>query len=113
MGIIYYLLLVSIQANQVLLGATRLILRIVEQWWASVWRGPQQAQGVGRDRQAFMRQAPEAGVKLIKLVASQLKQLGPFFTFTLLQVVVNGTAGMHVDQGNSGPSCAIALGPIC
>ena len=45
------------------------------------------------------------------MVRAQVEEIDPSFTFTSLPIVSFARANLHVDQGNSGPPMAVALGP--
>ena len=50
---------------------------------------------------------------MIQAVRKMLTADDPTFTFTSLQLVVNGRAQLHTDRGNVGLSKTISFGPFC
>ena len=56
---------------------------------------------------------PSKPVKdMIREVARQIRKTEATFTFTSVQLVLNGRAIMHIDANNVGPSMAVAIGPF-
>lgn len=67
--------------------------------------------GAGRDKTPYVPSTTGKVNDLLKLVRGSIAAADSSFTYTSVQIHVNGRSGLHRDEGNMGPSMAIALGP--
>ena len=64
-------------------------------------------------RRPVLANSSQKVVDMVKEAAKQLQVMAPGFTFTTIQVVLNGRALLHCDSNNAGGSMVISLGPSC
>ena len=85
--------------------------RVVNGASGEIARGQAFGLSVCNGKQPVLASSSQKVEDMIKEAAKQLKARAPEFTFTTIQVVLNGRALLHCDSNNAGGSMVISLGP--
>ena len=108
----------SMEGPQVLFRKARVLKlpvmkRVVNGTSGEIARGQAYGLSVCQGKQPVLANSSQKVVDMVKEAAKQLRARAPEFTFTTIQVVLNGRALLHCDSNNAGGSMVISLGPSC
>ena len=106
----------SMEGPQVLYRKARVLKlpvmkRVVNGTSGAIAKGQAFGLSVSRGKTAALANSSQKVSEMVKEVARQLSVHAPEFSFTTLQVVLNGRALLHCDSNNAGGSTVISFGP--